>query len=301
MRFRHLEVFHSIYTSGSISGAARALGISQPSVSKMLHHAEDQLGFPLFQLVRRRLVATDEAHALFREFGDIFDRLSSVQQTARNLKRAGRGHIRLAVVPSLGLSVTPRAVARFRKISPGVTFDIQTLHHDDLVRALHERECDLAIAYDPPDHPRLDTITIATGELAILFRKGDLETTRNRLPLSVLEGADLVGVTSSGPIGDLFSATAERLEIPVRETVSVQTFYIAAALVQYGAGITVIDEFTAHARLAPELDYRFIDPPLRFEVKCVTLDERPLSKTAKRFVDLLAAELKRNREGAGRS
>ena len=105
MRFRQLEVFHAVYLHGSISAAARALGVSQPSVSKTLHHSEDSLGIPLFQLSRGRLIPTDEAHALMREAGDLFERLDTLQQTARNLAQAGGGHIRLGIVPSLALDV----------------------------------------------------------------------------------------------------------------------------------------------------------------------------------------------------
>jgi DNA-binding transcriptional LysR family regulator len=291
MRFRQIEIFHAVYVNGSISAAARALNVSQPSVSKMLRHAEDQLGFALFHLVRGRLVPTDEAHALYREAGDVFDRLSSLQQTAKNLRTRGGGHIRLAVVPSLGLSVTPSAIARFREDNPNVTFEVQTLHHDDLVRALHERECDLAIAYDPPPHPRLAMQDLAAGELAMLFPKGMFDGGADRLAMSVLEGRDLIGLTSSGPIGDIFSAAAERQGLSVRETISVQTFYIAASLVRYGAGVAVVDEFTARAWSSPELEFRFLNPALRFAVRCVVLEDRPLSKVAERFVGRLRAEL----------
>jgi len=92
-------------------------------------------------------VATDEAHALVREAGDIFDRLASLQQTARNLSQTGGGHIRLGTVPSLALDVLPQAMAQFRRDWPRVTFEVHTYHHDDLVRSLIERETDVAIAY----------------------------------------------------------------------------------------------------------------------------------------------------------
>src|SRR3546814_1041910 len=77
MRFRQIEIFHAVYTTGSISAAARALHVSQPSVSKVLHHTQSQLGLTLFTLVRGRLVATDEAHALFVEVSEIVERLTS--------------------------------------------------------------------------------------------------------------------------------------------------------------------------------------------------------------------------------
>jgi DNA-binding transcriptional LysR family regulator len=291
MRLRHFEIVHAVYASGSVSGAARALGISQPSVSKTLRHAEDSVGFDLFRLVRGRLVATDEAHALMREAGDVFDRLNSLQETARNLRSRGGGHIRLAVVPSLGLSVTPRAIAAFRRRHPHVSFEVQTLHHDELVRSLNERRSDLAIAYDPPAHPRMVIRPIAQGELAILFRNGEMVADGERASLGQLDGRELIGVASSGPVGDLLSAAFARLNIHCRETISVQTFYVAAALVQNGSGLAVVDEFTARAWRSHDLDFRRVDPPLEFAVCCVTLEERPLSRVAERFVRSLAAAL----------
>ncbi|RZK88114.1 MAG: ATP-binding cassette domain-containing protein, partial [Methylobacterium sp.] len=126
MRLRQLEIVHAVYQHGSISAAARALGVSQPSVSKTLHHAEDNLGFRLFQLSRGRLVPTDEAHALMREAGDVFDRLNTLQQTARNLSHSGGGHIRLGIVPSLALDMVPQAMALFRRDWPRVTFEVHT-------------------------------------------------------------------------------------------------------------------------------------------------------------------------------
>ena len=48
MRTRQLEVFHAVYTKGTITEAAKHLHVSQPSVSKVLAHTESQLGFLLF-------------------------------------------------------------------------------------------------------------------------------------------------------------------------------------------------------------------------------------------------------------
>ncbi|MEI8631900.1 LysR family transcriptional regulator [Vibrio sp. PP-XX7] len=47
MRLRQIEVFHAILQAGTISGAARLLHVSQPNVSRILTHAEQQLGFCL--------------------------------------------------------------------------------------------------------------------------------------------------------------------------------------------------------------------------------------------------------------
>lgn len=302
MNFRQVEVFHAVYTTGSISAAARALHVSQPSVSKVLHHTQSRLGLTLFTLVRGRLVATDEAHALFVEVKEVFERLASLRKTIGNIKNIGGGHIRLAVVPSLGLHVAPLAIARFRKEHPEVTFDVQTLHHNDVFQALYERTCDIAIAYDTPKHPRMKRRVLDTGQLMLLFRKDELPDAGDAVPLSLLNGREVVGLTTSGPLGDVLAGELARHGVTMREVVSNQTFYIAAALTRYGTGMTVVDEFTAQDGASDEVDFRPLDPPIRFRIECVFLEDRRPSKAAEEFITLLSSvieEIRGNSERGG--
>lgn len=300
MRLRQIEIFHAVYTTGSISAAARALHVSQPSVSKVLHHTQHQLGFELFSLVRGRLVATDEAHALFIEVKDIFERVGSLRKAVANLRNSsGGGHIRLAVVPSLGLHVAPRAIAAFRRQHPQASFDVQTLHHDDVFQALYERECDIAIAYNPPHHPRMQRRTLDKAQLMLLFQNSELPEPGDVVPISRLEGRDMVGLASSGPVGDLFSGELELQGVKIREVVSNQTYYLAAALTRCGAGMTVLDEFTARASADDRVSFRPIDPPVTFRIECAYLEDRPPSRLAESFIELFAATLREVRDDSG--
>ena len=285
MRLRHIEVFYAVYTAGSISAAARSLHVSQPSVSKVLRHAESQLGFELFSLVRGRLVATDEAHQLFAEVKEIFERMGSLRKTVANIRNMDGGHIRLAVVPSLGLHVAPSAITRYRQRFPQVTFDVQTLHHNDVFQALYERECDIAFAYMPPMHPRMQRRRLASGELVLLFDRASLPDPEDRIPVSRLDGRDMVGLANSGPISDLIEHTLESKQIKVHEVVSNQTYYLAAALTRYGAGMSIIDEFTARASAANRLEFRPLEPAMRFQIECVYLEDRPPSHLAEAFIE----------------
>ena len=295
MRFRQIEVFHAVYTTGSISAAARALHVSQPSVSKVLHHTQQQLDLELFRLVRGRLVPTEQAHALFVEVAEVFERVNSLQRTVGNLRKLSTGHVRLAVVPSLGLQLAPLAIARFRQQHPQVTFDVQTLHHDEVFEALHERSCDIAIAYDPPTHPRMSHHQLATAELVLLFQKDSLPVVGPRVPIQLLDGRDMVGLTAGGPVGELFNQELQRQGLRVREVVSNQTFYIAAALTRSGAGMAVVDEFTARASVDANTTFRPLSPSLEFKVECVHLEDRAPSKAALEFLEVFGKVLDEGR------
>lgn len=283
MKLRHIEVFHAVYQTGSVSGAARALHVSQPSISKVLRHAEAQIGFTLFRVVKGRLVPTEEAHVLFQEVRDLQGRIESLQETTKNLRHGVGGHLRLAVLPSLGLQVTPAAVARFRKTHPDVSFDIKTVHKADILRSLYERNSDIAVAYDSPRHPRLAEVRIGSGELVLLFRKQDIPDPPARLSTETLKQFDLLRLAGTGSIDTLIAGEVD-MDWAGRAGISVETYYVAAALVREGAGIAVVDEFTARATVGEDLDFRPLERKSRFDVYCMHLVDRPLSRVAQEFI-----------------
>ncbi len=290
LNLRHIEVFHAVYQSGSVSGAARALHVSQPSVSKVLRHAESRIGFQLFRIVKGRLVPTDEAHILFNEARDLHARIESLNETTKNLRRGGDGHLRLAVLPSLGLQVAPAAVARFRARHPHVSFEIQTLHNEDILRSLYERNSDLAVAYDAPRHPRLAEILLGSGELVILYRRRDFPEAPARASMDMFRSRDLIRLSGSGSVGSLFTKQVDHV-VPDTAAISVQTYYVAAALVRHGAGVAVVDEFTARASMGEDLDFRPLEESVRFNVYCIHLEDRPLSRLASELVATMKQSL----------
>src|SRR3546814_13025957 len=83
------------------------------------------------------------------------------------------------------------------------------------------------------------------GQLMLLFREDELAGVGDAVPLSMLDGRNMVGLTTSGPVGDAFTTELKRQGVVIHEVVSNQTFDIAAALTGCGAGMTVVEEFTA--------------------------------------------------------
>lgn len=287
MNLRHIEIFHAVYVNGSVSAAARALNISQPSVSKTLRHAETLLGFELFQRTNSRLVPTEDAHALFGDVADIQERVRALREAGRNLRTGGGATLRISALPSLALGALPTAVARFMARRPEVRFDLQTVHHDDLLRKLYERETDIAIAAEVPRGAPLGKVWLGEGELVVLYRDADLAQAAQRIELPQLVGHPFITLAASGPIGQLFAQELERLGIELQEVASARTFYIAAALVRAGVGLSIVDNFTAEASLAEGLAMRPLKPSLTFDVHAMHLLDRPPSALASEFLGVL--------------
>jgi DNA-binding transcriptional LysR family regulator len=83
-------------------------------------------------------------------------------------------------------------------------------------------------------------------------------------------------------------------ELELQDRISVRTFYVAAALVRAGVGLAVIDEFTARAAPSDDVAFCRIDPPLAFDVRCISLADRPPSRLGKAFIDAMSAALRQS-------
>lgn len=288
MNLRHIEVFHAVYVNGSVSAAARVLNVSQPSVSKVLRHAESLLGFALFDRTAGRLVPTEDAHTLFAEVAEIQERVYALREASRNLKRGAGALLRVSALPSIALDAVPATVAQFMKRHPETRFDLQTVHHADLMRKLYERETDIVVAHEVPVGAPLGRQWLGAGELVVLYREEDMPGAPPRIPLEDLAGRPLVSLAASGPLGQLFANEVERLGIELDEVVSARTFHIAAALVRRGVGMTVVDNLTARSSLAPGLAMRPLQNRLTFDLHAMYLLERPPTALGTAFLKLLA-------------
>ena len=288
MNLRHIEVFHAVYVNGSVSAAARMLNVSQPSVSKVLRHAESLLGFPLFHRTAGRLIPTEDAHTLFGEVAEIQDRVLALREATRNLKRGAGSLLRVSALPSIALDAIPATVAQFLRKHPDTRFDLQTVHHADLLRKLYERETDIAVANVVPQGAPVDVHWLGAGELVVLYREEDMPGAPPRIGLKELVGRPLVSLAASGPIGQLFSAEVLRLGVELNEVVSARTFHIATALVRLGVGMTVVDNLTARASLGPGLSMRPLKSRLTFDINAMTLKDRPPTALGTAFLKALA-------------
>jgi DNA-binding transcriptional LysR family regulator len=300
MRLRHIEVLYAIKKTGSISAAAEALSITQPAVSKIVKHAEAQIGFPLFRRLRGRLYPTDEAEILFSDIAKVQEALEVARRTARVLRDGLETRLRIACLPSLGMALVPRAVHTFRKIHPRVVIEIATRHEQEITDALLMREFDIGLSFGPHEEyshlvPGIVSTLIATGEMVFVdhLNKTRLKDT-GPIRLSKIDGKRMIGLNDTHYLGLMLKGSLERAGVIMTLPIQVQTYYIARNIVAAGAGCAVIDEFTAAA--PPEnVHIRLLDPPLRFGIIAHTREKSPLSKRASEFLTCLREVCQKDR------
>lgn len=284
MRLRHIEIFEAIRRTGSLTEAAAALHISQPAASKLLAHAEAQLGFKLFERVKGRLIATREAEILTPEVTRLNQDLNSVRRLAASLRDRPHGHIRLGCAPALGLGLLPQVVRASRDVRPGLTFDIHTYHSAELVQGLLSRELDLAVTFDMHDYAGLTREPLGHTELVHLGLKADNTTTTR---LADLVDDTLIVLDSRDASGTLLQMALDAQGLNPDVAIQVQTHYVACALAEAGCGEAIVDAITVRAMLRPGMIVRRLDPPLKVPLSILTRTQDPLSNLHRELIERL--------------
>mgnify|MGYP001950234677 CR=1 FL=1 len=112
LSLRQLQIFRAVMRTGSLTAASQALGVSQPAASRLLRHAEDRLGVPLFERRGNGLIPTHEAKALYPDIDRLLGDLDYVERAAEDLRRLQAGRLRIVTIPSLALTIAAEAVGR---------------------------------------------------------------------------------------------------------------------------------------------------------------------------------------------
>lgn len=289
MRLRHIEVFHAIIVTGTVSGAARLLNVSQPAVTKILQHAEDQIGLTLFERIRGRLHPTPEGLALFAEVQKIYSGLESLKKLARNLKDGRTGRLRIAASPALCIDIMPQAISRFRKDHPDVRFEVETHHYKDLVDALLVQDVDLGFGFEATPHPGLAIEEIATGAMVAIFAKGSADHLRGPVELTALSAWPFIGLRAGDPLGALLHNATSMADLALTPEIEVKTNRIALSLVSRGAGAAIVDAYTAASGPIDLIDVKPLRDPLTYRVQALWARHRPQSVLARQFIQTFIA------------
>ena len=287
MRLRHIEVFHAVYSTGSVTRAAEMLSVSQPSVSKVLAHAEQQLGYALFDRVRGKLIPTPEADQLFAHALKVSDSVDHLRHLAENLRAAEQGSIRIAATPAFGIDLLPRAIASYRASHPDTVFLVETLHHDEIAVALQESRIDVGLAFDPEFIPGIARAPLARASFVVLSPPERGFDGIKAVSITDLDGLDFIRLDNRGPLGRLLSNHIESSGVELNHVAYAETYQVAKALVSYGVGVTIVDEITAYSNGHESCRLWPLEPEIRFRISALHRDKAPLSIVCQRFIEHL--------------
>jgi DNA-binding transcriptional LysR family regulator len=305
MRLRHIEVFHAVMVTGSVSGAARLINVTQPAVSRTLQHAEVNLGISLFTRSRNRLIPTPEALALYPHVQQLFGDLDSVQRIASTLRTGeGTAELRVVTILTLGNEVMPRALTLFRKKHPQVHVAFQALHSPQILAALALQEADLGFLFSATPHPALIQEKLAEAELVCIVGKQHVQPSILKQPTVTFEdlaAISVIGLDMNDPLGLMLGQACREAGANFEPICSVQTYHAALALAKHGHGAAIVDSCTALSAISNDVIVRPIRPVVPVPVHLVRPAARPMSVIAKSFAKAVSDVLRNHAFGDSES
>ncbi|MGB4116377.1 MAG: LysR family transcriptional regulator [Polaromonas sp.] len=295
MRLRHIEVFNAVMLTGSVSGAARLINVTQPAVSRTLQHAEIQLGFALFERVSGRLKATEEAQMLFPHIEKLFANLDEVQRFSVSLKaRRGNNEFKVLTVLALSYEVFPRAMRLFREKYPDVVVHHEALHSPQIISSLVLQEADVGYVFSASSHPALTQEELAQRRVMCVVPKGMLSpriVKTGVVKLAQLAGLPLIALDGRDPLGVILSHTLRDSGADLKGVMYVQTYHVALALAHHGVGIALVESCTAASSDTARVDVLGLEPFMPVTIRALRATARPNSLMARSFTRFMQQAL----------
>lgn len=161
-----LRVFMCVLEQGSLSGAGRELGMTQPAVSNHLSALEERFGLVLVTR-GRPLRATPAGEDLARHARRVLEELSNLE-TEMVRHAAPRGRLRVGVSSTPAELLLPAIAVAFSANNPGVALDVHVADTDETLAALLHRDIEVAIVGRMVDDDRLSASVVGEDELVLV-------------------------------------------------------------------------------------------------------------------------------------
>ncbi|MBK1699163.1 LysR family transcriptional regulator [Rhodovibrio salinarum] len=276
MRARQLEVFCAVMRTGTVTAAARELNISQPALSQILRHTEDELRISLFERAKGRLHPTEAATELYQEAERVFSGLDALRRRVADM-RAGRvGLVRLAASAPPSMSFLPEAISAFRARHPEVVLRSMVGPVANLTQMVRDGDAGIAVAMNDAPQPGLDVELLGTVTMVCLLPAGHPLSAQTTLTLNDLAAETLISYRQPTLPGRRLARLAAEAGLSFMPEIEIDASISALPFVQQGLGTAVVDGLMPWSRFTG-VEVRPLAPEVRLPVTLLTSKDATLS------------------------
>ncbi|KRE07299.1 transcriptional regulator [Bosea sp. Root670] len=286
---RQIEAFRTVIVTGGITAAAQALNITQPAVTRLIQDLQYALGLPLFVKRGARLVPTNEALSLYREVERQFVGLERIENAARNLRDGRAGSLRVAALPAFNVGFLPRVVGSYLKQKPDLEIALYGSISSQVVDWVTSGFCELGFAQLPLDFPGIDIeILPAMAPVAVLPTGHRLAAKAELTPEDFVD-EPFISLEQSTQLRYRIDALFSAHRVARQTRVETPLSMIACGLVAAGAGLSVVDPFTAAEYRGRGVEVRPLRPAVTYDIAIIWGAGRFRSAIALDFAETVRA------------
>src|SRR5450830_1662767 len=196
MDLNQLEAFSAVMTIGSVTGAGRSLGRSQPAVSKAIQDLEGELGYPLFDRNGPRVTPTDKAFLLYEEVERSLVGLRTIRERALEIGREELQPLHLVATPALASTIAPAALKLVEKDGLPEHIHLRSASAEQVVHSVLHRTVSLGLTSLPVAHRGLDLHWIGQAPCVAVLRADHPLAQADTIAVDALRGQRLITMSN---------------------------------------------------------------------------------------------------------
>ncbi len=292
MELRVLRYFLTVAREESISGAAQALHLSQPTLSRQLMALEEEIGKPLLVRGSRHVTLTEDGILLRKRANEILDLVEKTQSELRETELITTGDIYIGGGETDGMALIADAVQRFQARYPQVRFHLFSANADDLLDRMEKGLLDFGLILGSTIPGKYDSLRLpAKNHWGLVIPKDNPLAGQEYITPEILRELPLlisrqshVEAELSPWLGYDFSA--------LRVVASYNLIYNAALLVEAGVGYALTLNHLINTGQDSAVCFRPLFPTLECGMSLVWPKYQVRSKVTQAFFRLLSERLR---------
>lgn len=293
IKFQQLSAFKAVYELGTMTAAAEHIHITQPAISRLIGSLEHQLGFPVFQRIKGRLLPTDQGKAFYFEVSKAFSALDSLQDSARDIRANLHGSLHINAFPMLSNSFLPAVLGRFLNTSTKLKASFTSYRSEEVLRRTEVQSCDVGFALIDPQKAITSVITQEVrGQCVCIVPRTSKLADKSCLSLEDLADIPFIRYENEDANQQELDRLLRNHGVHSEDILEVSFANVAAMLVGEGVGSAVVDPFTALSAKQSGLDIlvKPLQPAVPFHFQILYPALRPVSMVTKSFIEFFFAQ-----------
>lgn len=235
----HVEGFLEVARLGSVSRAAEALFITQPTLTARLHALEHELGVKLFVRTPRGMRLTDAGRAWVPYAERAMRALIEGQDALEQVMTASAGHLMLAAAPAVSTYLLPELLERFVAMHPRVEVSVRTGHSEDLVELVLRDEVQIGLGR-MIQHPDLELRPFHREELVLVCSPDHAFVKKRSVTMAEVTNEKVIMFDRTSSYYEIthiaFAAAGTRL----RRYMELDSIEAAKKMVERGLGVALL-------------------------------------------------------------
>jgi DNA-binding transcriptional LysR family regulator len=234
-----VEGFLEVARRGSVSRAAEALFITQPTLTARLHGLEKELGTPLFLRTPHGMRLTDAGRAWIPFAERALRALVDGRDALEQVMTASAGHLMIAAAPAVSTYVLPELLERFVARHPRVEVSVRTGHSEDVVDLVVRDEVQLGLGRTIR-HPDLELRPFHTEELVLVCAPDHPFTKRKDVAMAEVAVQKLIMFDRTSSYYEITQGAFLSAGVKLRGLMELDSIEAAKKMVERGLGVALL-------------------------------------------------------------